>query len=298
MKKLYLSLTIGITMCLTIKAQTSISIAEVSHNMSKGAENAFVVMVPQYKATDLKKEWENYLNDNGKVDIKENNGEISALNAKIDKVLMGNINHYALFDETIDGPKLVAFFSINDTFISTANNSVVAGSIGKFMMDFAKSSYIKIVQEELKAEQEKLKSLNDEQSDLEKKENKSRQNIVDSHNKIEKGNNNIVINKAEQDKKQKELELQQQKMTNVVLNNDEKKLQDKQVNNLQDDKKDLIKKEGKMRRDMEDNNNNINVEQNKIPSLETQQEMQKDKIQKQQEVIQKVQAKLDDIKKM
>ena len=298
MKNLYLSLVIGIVTCLTLKAQTIISIAEVSHNSSKGTENAFVVMVPQYKATDLKKEWENYLKDNGKVDIKENNGEISALNAKIDKVSMESINHYALFDETIDGPKLVAFFAINDTFISTANNPVVAGSIGKFMMDFAKSAYIKVVQEELKTEQEKLKSLNDELSGLEKKENECHQNIVDYQNKIEKADNNIVINKAEQDKKQKEVELQQQKMTNVVMNNDEKKLQDKQVNNLQDDKKTLIRKDGKMKIDIEDINNKINVEQNKIPGLQSQQAMQKDKIQKQQEVIQKAQAKLDEIKKM
>jgi hypothetical protein len=285
-------------MCLTLKAQTSISIAEEPHNNSKGTENAFVVMVPQYKATDLKKEWENYLKENGQVDIKENSGEISALNAKIDKISMENINHYALFDETVDGPKLVAFFAINDTFISTANNSVVAGSIDKFMMDFAKSAYSKRVQEELKTEQEKLKSLSDELAELEKKENECHQNIVNSQNKIEKINNDIVINKAEQDKKQKELELQQQKMTNVALNKDEKKLQDKQVNNLQDDKKDLIRKEGKMRKDIEDLNNKINVEQNKIPGLQSQEIMQKDKIQKQQEVIQKAQVKLDDIKKM
>jgi hypothetical protein len=285
-------------MCLTLKAQTNLSVAEVSHNMSKGAENAFIVMVPQFNATDLKKEWENYLKDNGKVDIKENNGEISALNATIDKISMKNINHYALFDETIDGPKLVAFFAFNDTFISTANNSVVAASIEKFMMDFAKSSYIKVVQDELNTEQKKLKSLNDEQSNLEKKENESHQNIVDSKNKIEKDNNDIVINKAEQDKKQKELELQQQKMSNVAMNDAEKKLQDEEVNNLQDVKKNLIKKEGKLRSDIEDLNNKINVEQNKIPGLQSQEEIQKNKIQKQQEVIQKVQAKLDDIKKM
>lgn len=298
MKKFYLSLVLGITACLTIQAQTSISIAETSHNMSKGAENAFVVMVPQYNAKDLKKEWENYLKDNGKVDINENNGEISALDAKIIKVLRGNINHYALFDETIDGTKLVAFFAINDTFISTDNNSVVAGSIGKFMKDFAKSSYIKIVQEELKTEKKKLNSLNDEHSDLEKKENKSHQNIVNSHNKIKKRNNKIDMNKSEQAKKQNDLEMQQQKMMNVSMNNAEQKLQDKQVDNLQDDKKGLLKKEGKMRKDIEDHNNEINVEQNKIPGILSQEEMQKDKIQQQQEVIQKVQAKLNTIKRM
>jgi hypothetical protein len=53
-----------------------------------------------------------------------------------------------------------------------------------------------------------------------------------------------------------------------------------------------------MKIDIEDINNKINVEQNKIPGLQSQQAMQKDKIQKQQEVIQKAQAKLNDIKKM
>ncbi len=293
MKKIYLSLVIGLTTFLTTKAQVSPSIAEVSHKMSKGAENAFTVLVPQYKATDLKKEWVNYLKDNGKVDIKENNGEVSALNAKIDIVSMGNIDIYALFDETIDGPNLVAFYAINDTFITTVNNSVVAGSIDKFMMDFAKNTNSKRVKEELMVEQKKLTSFNQEQSDIEKKENECHQKIVDCHNKIEKYNNDIVINKTEQEKKQKELELQQQKMSSIAMNDDEKKLQDKEVNNLQDDKKELIKKEGKMRRDIEDLNNKINVEQNNIPSLQSQEEMQKDKIQKQQEVVQKVQAKLD-----
>ena len=50
MKNIYLSLVIGLTTFLTTKAQVSPSIAEVSHNMSKGAENAFIVVVPQYKA--------------------------------------------------------------------------------------------------------------------------------------------------------------------------------------------------------------------------------------------------------
>lgn len=298
MKKFYLSLVIGIATCLTITAQTSLNISEAPHNISKGTENAFVVMVPQYKANDLKKEWISYLKDNGKVDIKENKGEISAMNAKIDKISMENINHYALFDETIDGPNLVAFFAINGTFVSTANNPVVAGSIGKFMMDFAKSAYSKTVQEELKTEKEKLKSLNDELSELEKKENDCNQNIADSKTKIEKVNNNIVINNTEQDNKQRELETQQEKMTDVVMNKEEKKLQDKQVKNLQDDKKTLMKKQGKMKIEIEDLNNKINVEQNKIPGLQSQQEMQKDKIQKQLDVILKVQAKLDEINKM
>ena len=298
MKKKYVSLVIGILTFLTISAQTSITVEETSHNMSKGAENAFVVMVPQYNAADLKKEWKKYLKDNGKVDIKENNGEISALNAKIDKVSMENMDHYALFDETVNGPKLIAFYAINDTFISTANNSVAAASVSKFMTDFSKSAYVKVVQEELKTEQKKLKSLNDEQSDFEKKENECHQNIVECQNKIEKDKNNIVINKADQDKKQKELEQQQQKMSSVAMNDAEKKLQDKQVNNLQDDKKDLIKKEGKLNLDIEDQNNKINVEQNKIPGLKSQEEMQKGKIQNQQEVIQKVQTKLDEIQKM
>jgi hypothetical protein len=249
--------------------------------------------VPQYKATDLKKEWKNYLKDNGKVDIKENNGEVSALNAKVDKVSMENIDIYALFDETADGPNLVAFYAINDTFISTLNNSVVAGSIDKFMMNFAKSANTKIVKEGLITEQKKMQALNDEQSNLEKRENACHQEIVNCHNKIEKYNNEIVINKAEQEKKQKELELQQQKMSSIAMNDDEKKLQDKEVKNLQDDKKDLIKQEGKMTREIEELNNKINVEQNNIPGLQSQEEMQKDKIQKQQEVVQKVQAKLD-----
>jgi hypothetical protein len=298
MKKIYFSLAIVIATCLTINAQTQISIAETTHVMSKGTKNAFIVKVPQYKAADVRREWENYLKDNGKVEIKENNGEISAQNVKIEKVFMGNINHYALFDETIDGPKLVTFYAINDTFISSVNNSVVAGAIGKFMMDFAKGAYTKAVQKELAMEKDKLESLNDELSDMEKNENACRQNIVEANNKIEKYNNSIVINKADQVNKQKELELQQEKMSKVVMNNDERKLQDKQINSLKNNKKDLVKNEGKMRKDIEDLNNTINVEQNKIPALQSQEETQKVKIQKQQDVIQLVQVKLDGINKM
>jgi DNA repair exonuclease SbcCD ATPase subunit len=298
MKKIFAILTLVIISLIVIKAQTILTVTEQTHNMSKGQQNAFVITVPQYTSSDLKDEWESYLKDNGKAKIETNNGEVSALNLSIDKISVNHLNHYALVDDAVDGPKLVAFYAFNDVFVTSANNPVISNSIKKFMTDFANTAYIKIVNKELNTEQKKLKSLKSDLSDMEEDENDSRQNIQDYKTKIEKTNNELAINTTAQQQKQQELDRQQQKMSDINMNADEKKLQNKQVENLQDDKKSLMKKEGNLKSDIEDYNNKINVEQNKMPGLHTKQITQKDLIQKQQEVVDKVAAKLDAIKKI
>jgi cob(I)alamin adenosyltransferase len=295
--------TIIITTCLLlnifqINAQAPLMVREEIRKMSKGSQNAFVLEVPQTKASELKKEWQKYLRENSKIKTEEFKGELYALQTVINRISGDPLNHYALFSESPAGSIITAFYAINDSFISTANMPAVATAIQKFMFDFGKSAYIRAVEKEVELEQKTLRTKENELEMLLKEEDKLQKSIVEHKSKIESNENEIKVKKQEQDLKQKEIMMQKEKMLGINLNPEEKKLQDKIIKEMESEKQKLIKAQGNLRKSIHKSESYIRQAERNIANLKSKQDLKRNEIHRQREIAQKAVQKLDKIKKM
>jgi hypothetical protein len=298
MKQLSVILLVTISTFLTANAQVKLTVKEEVRKMSKGANNSFVLEVPQTKAVDLRKDWEKYLKDNSKAKVENYKGELFVLQTIINRISNESLNHYALFNETPSGTVISAFFVVRDSFISSAANPIVGGSIQKFMFDFGKAAYIKAVEKEIEIEQKTLKGKEKELETLMKEEDKLQKTIVESKSKIDNNENEIKVKKQEQDMKQREIMMQKEKMFGVNLNPEEKKLQDKIVKGMESDKQKLIKTQQNLRKDTHKNESTIKKSERSIANLKSKQDLKRNEIQKQREIVQKTEMKLAEIKRM
>lgn len=279
-------------------AQKKLTVSEETRKMSKGPQNAFILEVPQVKAIELRKEWEKYLRDHGKMKIEEFKGELFALQTVIQRISSEPLNHYALFNESPVGAVISAFYMIRDSFVSTTNMPAVAQSIQKFMFDFGKATYIKAVEKELNLEQKTLKNKEKELESLMREEDKLQKSIVENKNIIERNEQEIKVKKQEQDLKQKEIMMQKEKMLGISLNPEEKKLQDKIIKEMESEKQKLIKTQQNLRKDIQKKESAIRQAERHIANLRSKQDLKRNEIHRQREIVQKVEQKLNEIKRM
>lgn len=280
-----------------LSAQENITINEQIRTMSKGNRNAFVMKVPQYKSEDLKKAWDKYVKDNAKVKSDEYKGEYFFLGGIVERLSPNSLNHFATFQDVPGGSIINAFYVVQDSFVSSVNNATMATSINKFMFDFAKEAYIKAVEREEEVEAKLLKEKEKELKDLQKDEDDEHKEIDKLKNEIEQNTTEIGVKKSEQELKQKEITMQKEKMLGVSLNPEKKKLQDKLVKEMESEKQKLIKTQTNLREKNKDNETDIKNAERKIIDLKARQEAKQNEINKQRDVLQKVQAKLAAIKK-
>jgi hypothetical protein len=298
MKKLQLLLLLFTVFLSSIQAQKKIEITEGPRPITKGQKNAFIVEVPQTKTDDLQKSWVKYLKDNTKAKVEDEKGEYFALGAVISRISDKSLNVYARFQETTVGTNINTFYQINDEFVTGENNPTVATSIKAFLYDFAKFAYAEAVTIELEREQKTLKTLEKELESLHKDEDKEIKNIDKFKREVEKSEDDIKVKKSEQELKQKEITAQKEKMIGVSLNAEEKKLQDKQVKEKENEKKDIIKAQDNARNNIKKQEANIKMSERDLAGIKHNIDVKNAAIGKQKELIAKVQEKLANIKKL
>lgn len=298
MEKLLVALSIALNfLAITTQAQVILTVKEESRNMSKGSNNAFVIEVPQTKATDLKKDWQKFLKDIGKLKIDDEKGELYTLNASISKISTNQLNHYALFTENATAATLVAFFQIKDTFVSSVNNQTTAANITALVREFGKAAYTNAVEDEIKTEKKALKKLQNELESFLKDEDKAKGSIAEMKQKIEQNGTEIKVKKQEQELKQKEIMAQKEKMIGISLHKEEQKLQKKLISRMDSDKKKIIKAQSNLLKDIYKNESKIRETESEIVKIKEKQTAKTAEINKQKDVSQQVQNKLEAIKK-
>lgn len=298
MEKLLVALSIALNfLAITTQAQVILTVKEESRNMSKGSNNAFVIEVPQTKATDLKKDWQKFLKDNGKLKIDDEKGELYTLNASISKISTNQLNHYALFTENATAATLVAFFQIKDTFVSSVNNQTTAANITALVREFGKAAYTNAVEDEIKTEKKALKKLENELESFLKDEDKAKGSIAELKQKIEQNGTEIKVKKQEQELKQKEIMAQKEKIIGISLHKEEQKLQKKLISRMDSDKKKIIKAQSNLLKDIYKNESKIRETESEIVKIKEKQTAKTAEINKQKDVSQQVQNKLEAIKK-
>lgn len=276
-------------------SQSKPEIKESMSQMSKGNYNAFIVEVPQNQLSDLEKSWINYLKSKEKIKLTKDKGEYMAANVIVRRIGDEPLQLYSRFQQTITGTNISLFVEKDSQFISQENNPELTNQIKLFLFDFYKVAYAEAVEKELTLEKKKLKDFEKELENLHKSEDKIIQNIDKEKREIEKAENNIKVKKSEEDLKQKEIMMQKEKMLGVSLNSEEKKLQNKQIKSLENEKKKLIKTQDNERKSIKKRESTIKKSEREWADIKNKINTQTSSIGQQKEIVIKVEQKLQKI---
>lgn len=293
----YLALLIIALSPFGLLAQPDMSIDEAVRSFSKGSFPSFKMQINQMHLGDMQKDWISYLKTGSKNKPETANGEISMRGAVNANISPAPFNIYSVLIETPSGVVLTAWFTENDSvFISKdANDRDLA--VQKYLYDFAVTQYREAYKKELKAENEKLKKLQNDLKDLIKQQDKATKKSNEASRSIDRNKDLIISNQTDQQNKQDQVTYQKQTVDNLKSNPgatlDAAK---KELKGFESDLKKLINAKEKYYKEIDNWNKEIRDCQRNIENSTRDQGAKQIDIDKQQPVVQAVQAKLDNLK--
>lgn len=304
MKKFILTALLAIIFIgsLTIQAQNEIQVTNKFISMSQGEQPAYIVEIPEANYESSLKNWKKLIRQNTKNKIEESGHEIVMKSTLIEDIYSKPINLYSAIIIGDSSLKLIAVYEIDSVFFDfekvekSVVNEKINSQIKHFMYNFASQQYMYAVEDELEAEENKLKYLQKELASLGKQ---SENNMKDnSENEQNIKNSQDAINSYEIDNERKQNEINAKKEAISGISNDPELLDQAkgQLKSLEKEKKGI---EGKLEKEQKNiikyqaNIESLNIELERILEL---QGTKKEEIDAQELVVENVRKKLHAIK--
>ena len=283
---------------MSVYAQKEITVTAVTRDMSRGQQPGYMVNIPEAKVADVKPSYKKRLDENTKADSKEINGELINYGVVNKNFSMSTFIVYAKMVETIDGVELTAFVSEDSlNFINESSAPEKVAALKQSLHEFAVAEYKKVVTKQLNAENVKLNELKKTLDDQVSEENKNTKEISEKQREIDSYKAKIEESKADQAASTEQIGKQQQMLEKIGdKNSPEYGLASKNLKKHEGEKRDHIKSEEKLHRNIDDTNTEIRNLQNENEDLKKQQEDTKQKIAAQQTVLSGVENKFNGIK--
>ncbi len=196
---------------ITAKAQTQFTTNEVRQFMSKGEQNGIEIALNGTSAKDATKALSKWAKSMKAKIVKEKNSpEVLIDNAVIPTVSSNTVDLYAVITPIDKGSKLTVYTDLGGAFISSAAYGTQYSAMEAVMKDFAKNQALTAAGDQVKAEQKTLKTLNGDLKKLISKKKDYLKGIDKAKAQIQKYEDNIKKNDADQAAKQQQISLQQQ----------------------------------------------------------------------------------------
>lgn len=281
-----------------ILAQDSLTVTESGKKFSKGMSSGFSVKIPFARLKDVKSDWKKYLHQKGKINPKENDGEIVLPQTLVSEISSDSVLLYSIINANPDVVELTVFAGKNDSvFYSTSSEPKLADGLQTFIRNFAVNEYKNAMNDQLTVEQKKLKILDQNLSDLENDNDRYEKKIKSNERIIDKTVDEIKTNKDLQELKSSTILQQQKVLATYLTPSDQKSDEMKKLKALEKEKKKLEKEEESLHKDIEDKKDDIKVLKRQIDLNNSEKTPAKKKeIEKQKEVIAGVEIKLKNIK--
>lgn len=138
-------------------AQNELVIEEGNAPMPYGMKASYSLVIPQAKLKDVTESFKKYIRTGTKAKIAEENGIISIAGAVNSNISALPINVFGKLTEMIKGISVTLWVSEGEIFISQEVSPSKNEAVKKYLHDFAVQEYRNAVQNELKAEQDKVK---------------------------------------------------------------------------------------------------------------------------------------------
>ncbi len=287
---------------LILLGQEKIVVIQKPVKMSQGEQPAYIVKIPQADYDQVLKEWTKIIRQNTKSKVEENENELIIKGTRISEIYNDPINIYSAVINTDSSVKIVAVFEIDSTFFSYTEEQAdlhiekTHYQIKHFMHDFAVSQYKSAVYNELSDAEKLLKTQNKELKELGKQKEVYLREMKESEQNIK--NSEDLISSYEKDSERKFAEINSKKESISGLSEDPElasqaknqlKAMEKEKRNIEDklekEQKNIVKYQAnieELNRYLEDNSEK--------------QSEKKAEIEKQEDIVNAIKAKLEGIK--
>ncbi len=201
---------------LVAKGLEETHVREEIRYMSQGNNTALVIQLPGADVKLVNKLWKKYLRDyDGKVK-KAKEDELFADDADIPGIGLGNtVDVYAKMKETGNGTELSVWFYLGGAYLQSDMHPERYEEGRRFMEQFALMVKKEVIRQELKAEEDRLKELENELSKLERDNERYHQIIEDAEKRIEQAKADIQTNEKAQKETQNAIEEQRKRVDMV-----------------------------------------------------------------------------------
>ena len=209
--KLTLVAAIAFISATTLKAQDQFTTNEVRQFMSKGEQNGIEINLNGIQLKDAKEavsKWGKSLK--AKVITDKKNPEIFIDNAQVPTVSANTVDMYVIVTPMDKGSKVTFFTDLGGAFVSSAAYGSQYAGLEALIKKFAKDQAVIAVEDQQKAEEKILKTLNGDLKDLVKDKADYVKDIEKAKELIQKREADIAKNDADQAAKQQQISLQQQ----------------------------------------------------------------------------------------
>lgn len=289
-----------VVMILPAIAQVDIDVKMIQAQMSKGMQPCYVVDIPKGVLQDIQQNWIKRLQENNKVKVANNNGELVFSGIK-SEISMDTIFVYTLFIEKEEWIVMNVFVEIDSVFFSPSEDKTklaaekTDNAIKSYIRQFAVEQYRLNATEDLEAEEKLLEQLQDEYDKLGKDNENLEKDISSLENDIDKTERSISDVEKEIDLKNQEILTHTTGMA-ALLSQAEKKAAEDKKKDLEKEKNKLEKERTGYKNDISDMKSDIEKNQKQIEENTELQEEKQAAIDAQAEEVKKAQATLDGIK--
>lgn len=186
-----------------------VKVKESNESIGEGSHNALVVTLYGVNPSDAEDEFKSFMKEyDGKRSSK--GGAIFIDNALIKEMGANTIDIYGKANGKKGDPEItfIVAFDLGGAFLNSSEHKDQFNTAEKIVKDFAVKAIKNAVEEQLKGAQKIQSKLEDNQKDLEKENKSLNSDIEDYKSKIKRAEDDIVKNKAAQDKKKVEIEAQ------------------------------------------------------------------------------------------
>lgn len=277
-------------------SQTQILIEDTLRPMSKGLFNSYATTIAKATLKDVEKDWTKYLAEGSKAKPISANGEINMVGALVKNISTKPLNIYSKLLETLEGVKITAWFTSNDTvFILKDSNSEQHLAVQKFIRDFVIRELRQAATIELASEKVKQTALEKELADGIKLEEKSTKKISANQRAIQRANDNISSTNEDIQRKDGQISSQKSMVETTAADANANKGAKQTLKTLESGKKKLQKQNDTVGKNIDELEKQIRDEQRSIADGKKKQDLKNADIEKQKQVVRAAETKLSNI---
>ena len=191
-----------------------VSLTQENQTFTIGNKNAYVLSIPYASKIQIEEEVKSYLKEFGKV--KSSKGENVVLLGKNESISDKPIDIYARVMTAKDGSPIAVFaIDLGGAFMNSREHPNQSQGFEKSLLKFGNLCVNTAIDEEIKAEQKILKSLENDQKSLEEKLSDYEKDIINYTNQIKETEKKISDVKSNQEKKKDDLKTQKSKIESI-----------------------------------------------------------------------------------
>jgi|ERR1043165_1782538 hypothetical protein len=281
----------------TAFAQKQISVTQTKQPMQGDSQRvSFATIIPQTNLKEATKNWQKYISEKAKgkmVLVSGDNLQTGVVNKNIS---VNPFDVYSKLRETNDGVLLSVWFPQNSAlFTAKEQLTGVNQGMDKYIRDFAVLEYKRVVQRELKVEQDKLKKLEADFARLIQSEEKSIKTVNENDRSTLRANQAVTTNNADIENSATKISNQKENVDRNAGDANASKGARKTLTELENDKRDLQRKNETQGRNTDNRDKENRAQERYQLNSKEKQSSKTEAIEKQRLVVASVQAKLNNI---